>query len=132
LSYSIRASSSPKNSRCSGDGTPNRKEPVSQGAASSPGRGRREYGSPGSYPWATRQTAWASRQVRARMETQSRVRQAGTTPAVLNNPRVGFTPIKLLKAAGTRPEPAVSVPKAKVTWRIATATAEPELDPPEM
>ena len=66
------------------------------------------------------------------METQSSVRQAGTTPAVLSSPRVGFRPIKLLNAAGTRPEPAVSVPSAKVTWPFATAIAEPELDPPEI
>ena len=33
-------------------------------------------------------------------------------------------------AAGTRPEPAVSVPSAKSTRPRATATAEPLLDPP--
>ncbi len=37
-----------------------------------------------------------------------------------------------LNAAGTRPEPAVSVPSAKATSPAATATAEPELEPPEM
>ena len=37
-----------------------------------------------------------------------------------------------LKAAGTRPEPAVSVPRAKSTMPSATATAEPELEPPLM
>ena len=36
----------------------------------------------------------------------------------------------LLNAAGTRPEPAVSVPSAKLTRPEATATAEPELEPP--
>ena len=36
----------------------------------------------------------------------------------------------LLKPAGTRPEPAVSVPSAKPTRPAATATAEPELEPP--
>ena len=36
----------------------------------------------------------------------------------------------LLRPAGTRPEPAVSVPSAKGTRPRATATAEPELDPP--
>lgn len=35
-----------------------------------------------------------------------------------------------LKAAGTRPDPAVSVPSAKSTMPSATATAEPELEPP--
>ena len=38
----------------------------------------------------------------------------------------------LLNAAGTRPEPAVSVPKEKLTKPVATATADPELDPPEI
>ena len=33
-------------------------------------------------------------------------------------------------AAGTRPDPAVSVPSANGTRPSATATAEPELDPP--
>ena len=33
---------------------------------------------------------------------------------------------------GTRPEPAVSVPREKLTCAAATATAEPELEPPEM
>ena len=36
----------------------------------------------------------------------------------------------LLKPAGTRPEPAVSVPSASGTRPAATATAEPELEPP--
>ena len=35
-----------------------------------------------------------------------------------------------LNAAGTRPEPAVSVPTPKSAIPSATATAEPELDPP--
>ena len=65
-------------------------------------------------------------------DTQSRLRQAGTTPRVLTIPRVGFKPTILLNAAGTRPEPAVSVPSANATNPAATATAEPELDPPEM
>ena len=53
-------------------------------------------------------------------------------PAVLNSPGAGLRPTTLLAAAGTRPEPAVSVPKAKLTRPAATATPEPELDPPEM
>jgi hypothetical protein len=36
----------------------------------------------------------------------------------------------LLKPAGTRPEPAVSVPSANGTRPRATTTAEPELEPP--
>jgi hypothetical protein len=60
------------------------------------------------------------------------VRHAGTTPRALNSPSDGFKPTIPLKAAGTRPDPAVSVPSAKLTIPAATATAEPELDPPEM
>ena len=37
----------------------------------------------------------------------------------------------MLNAAGTRPDPAVSVPNAKGTSPAATATADPELDPPD-
>src|SRR3954467_9955865 len=38
--------------------------------------------------------------------------------------------MRLLSPAGTRPEPAVSVPSANGTSPRATTTAEPELDPP--
>ncbi len=36
----------------------------------------------------------------------------------------------LLKPAGTRPEPAVSVPSEKPTRPRASTDAEPELEPP--
>ncbi len=36
----------------------------------------------------------------------------------------------LLKPAGMRPEPAVSVPSEKLTSPDDTETAEPELEPP--
>ena len=52
--------------------------------------------------------------------------------AVETSPRLGLRPTMLLSAAGTRPEPAVSVPSASGTRPAATATAEPELDPPGM
>jgi hypothetical protein len=58
------------------------------------------------------------------------VRQAGSMPRLEIAPRDGFSPTTLLSAAGTRPEPAVSVPKANDTIPWATATAEPLLDPP--
>jgi hypothetical protein len=64
-------------------------------------------------------------------ETQSRLRHAGTTPRTLTEPRVGFNPTISLNAAGTRPEPAVSVPSANGTVPSATTTADPELEPPE-
>ena len=38
----------------------------------------------------------------------------------------------LLKAAGTRPDPAVSVPSASGAKPAPTASAEPALDPPGM
>src|SRR5580658_9851493 len=80
----------------------------------------------------TEATKAASATVRARIETQSSVRQAGTMPVVENQPRVGFRPTILLKPAGTRPEPAVSVPRANGTNPRATTEADPELEPPLM
>ncbi len=99
------------------------------------GRGtteRRANGSAGSNPAATPSTPSVSPAVRAKIETQSSERHAGTTPRALSRPRVGLSPTMLLNAAGTRPEPAVSVPSAKLTRPAATATADPELEPPEM
>ena len=78
----------------------------------------------------TRSTSAASCAVKANTETQSSERQAGTTPTVLTSPRVGFRPTMLPSAAGIRPDPAVSVPSANGTSPEATATPEPELEPP--
>ena len=58
------------------------------------------------------------------------VRQAGIRPEVENQPLVGLSPTMLLCPAGTRPEPAVSVPRLNGTCPFATATLEPELEPP--
>ncbi len=63
---------------------------------------------------------------------QSSEAHAGTMPSVLTRPRLGFRPTVPVSAAGTRPDPAVSVPMAIGTSPAATATAEPELDPPEI
>lgn len=63
--------------------------------------------------------------------TQSNDRQAGSTPLAPTRPRVGLSPTMPFIAAGTRPEPAVSVPSANGTSPAATATALPELEPPE-
>ena len=63
--------------------------------------------------------------------TQSRVRQAGTTPAVEINPLLAFNPTRLFSAAGTRPEPAVSVPNEKLATPSATASEDPALEPPD-
>src|SRR5580692_7767736 len=77
--YRLPASSSPKNSSWLAAGTPKRNFPPSHGAASSPALGSREYGSDGSNPRATDQTACAPAQSCAKIETQSKLRQAGTT-----------------------------------------------------
>ena len=58
--------------------------------------------------------------VRAKIETQSTLCAAGTTPRALISPRDGLMPTMLLSPAGTRPEPAVSVPREKSTWPVAT------------
>ena len=67
--------------------------------------------------------------VKLRKLIQSSEAQAGTTPTLLNRPSVGFRPTMLLNAAGSPPEPAVSITTAKLTRPAATATAEPELEP---
>ena len=61
---------------------------------------------------------------------QSSERQAGSMPVADSRPMLGLSPTRLLKQAGTRPEPAVSVPRLKQANPLATATAEPELEPP--
>src|SRR5580704_4698913 len=85
----------------------------------------------GDVPRAMLNTASASSTVRENIETQSSDGHDRTTPALLNAPTTGFRPTTLLHPAGTRPEPAVSVPSAKLTNPAATANAEPELDPPD-
>ena len=62
----------------------------------------------------------------------SRLLQAGTKPAAENVPFVGLKPTMPLNAAGTLPEPAVSVPSANDTSPAATATADPDDEPPEI
>ena len=52
-------------------------------------------------------------------------------PAFTYHPERDATVIARLKAAGTRPDPAVSVPSAKLARPDATATAEPDDDPPD-
>jgi len=54
------------------------------------------------------------------------------TEVLLTSPGVGLMPTILLNAAGTRPEPAASLPSAKETRPAPTATPEPELEPPGM
>src|SRR3569833_441255 len=90
----------------------------------------REKGSSGSDAAMTRSAVAASSAVSEKFEMQSSVRQAGTTPDVEIMPRLGFKPTMLLSIAGTRPDPAVSVPSGSGTSPADTAPAEPELDPP--
>src|ERR1700709_183727 len=96
------------------------------------GGGWRENGSAPSGPAIALSAVMASSTVSEKIDTQSSVRHAGTTPAVETSPRLGFKPTMLLSIAGTRPEPAVSVPSASGTSPAETATADPELDPPGM
>src|SRR4051794_14421378 len=103
--------------------------PLAKAPGAPSGRAR-EYESAASGPAITASASQASSVVSANTETQSSERQAGTTPAVDTSPSEGLRPTMLLRPAGTRPEPAVSVPSASGTSPAATATAEPELDPP--
>ena len=64
---------------------------------------------------ATASTRAARLASQAKMETQSTLCAAGTTPVVLIRPLVGLRPTMLFSPAGTRPDPAVSVPSAKST-----------------
>ncbi len=68
----------------------------------------------------------------AKMVTASQERLAGTTPAVETTFSVALMPTIPWRPAGTRPDPAVSVPMAMSASPRATATAEPELEPPEI
>ena len=69
----------------------------------------------------------ASSAVSANIDTQSNVRHAGTT--LIGQCRAG-TAQRCRSRRWTRPDPAVSVPSAKLTKPCATAAAEPELEPP--
>ena len=88
----------------------------------------------GSYPAISSNTARVSAQVRPSTEivSISFTVPPPLTELLLTRPGVGFRPMMLLNAAGTRPEPAASLPNAKLTRPAATTTADPELEPPEM
>src|SRR5579871_2811111 len=53
----------------------------------------------------------------------------GITPERLVRPTVGLMPTMPFIAAGQRIEPSVSVPSEAATRLVATATADPELEP---
>jgi hypothetical protein len=59
-----------------------------------------------------------------------RLEDSGMAPAIGNRPCVGFRPTVPQKEDGTLIKPAVSVPSVNGTLRVATAAAEPPLDPP--
>ena len=115
-------------SSCDGSGT------AMRGTAGRSARARsgRASGSTPSGPAISSAAVRARSSDRANTVTQSCERQAGTTPVFGTSPFVGFTPTRLPSAAGTRPDPAVSVPSAKSTMPRATAVAEPLDEPPEI
>ena len=127
-SKAVSAATSPKKRRESAAGTAIRSDDdTSAGFGAGIGRAK---GSAASNPATTSNARHASPTVSAKIDTQSSVRQAGTMPRVETRPRLGLSPTRLFRPAGTRPEPAVSVPSASETKPRAVATADPELDPP--
>src|SRR6266404_7341375 len=60
----------------------------------------------------------------------SRFGAIGYTPSIGTKPKVVFKPTTPQQAAGTRIEPAVSVPNATSAIPLANATAFPDDDPP--
>jgi len=75
-------------------------------------------------------TVASSSASRENQPTVSKHRANGMIPSVLTAPgevRMPYTPQSL---AGTRTDPAVSVPSAKSTTPAATAAADPDDDPP--
>ena len=67
---------------------------------------------------------------RANHPTVSHDEARGTTPSSGTAPQLGRMPHTPQNAAGMRTEPAVSVPTAKSASPAATATADPEDEPP--
>src|SRR5690625_5028379 len=67
--------------------------------------------------------------LRARGPIVSIVQASGIDPRALTIPELGRSPHTPVTAAGFRIDPPVSVPNAKGTMPLATATAEPPLDP---
>src|SRR5699024_7061143 len=65
----------------------------------------------------------------ANKPTVSKAGERGNTPSTGTAPKLGLKPRTPWQAAGTRTDPAVSVPRAKGTASAATIAADPELDP---
>jgi hypothetical protein len=83
----------------------------------------------GSEPETASSTAAASATVRAKAPPVSRLRNNGTMPSRLVNPRVGRMPTRLVWEAGPRIEFPVSVPSPAAPKLAATAAAVPPLEP---
>jgi hypothetical protein len=56
--------------------------------------------------------------------------EMGTMPRVERRPRLGLSPKRAARPAGTTIEPNVSVPRETGAYPEATAIAEPDEDPP--
>src|SRR5271157_6486668 len=74
----------------------------------------------------------ASSAVRVSSPTVSNDFRSGMIPSKLHTPALGRCPTMPHNAAGSRTEPAVSVPTAATHMPAATAAAEPDDDPPVM
>ena len=75
-------------------------------------------------------TIAASCTVRAMGPVVSWVLEMGITPRRLTSPTVGLMPTMAFIELGITTEPSVSVPTAAAHKPDATATPEPELEPP--
>ena len=87
-------------------------------------------GSFGSAPCNSASVMAQSSTQRASGPGVSSVGLSGITPWALMRPMVVFRPVIPHQDAGIRTEPPVSVPMANGTMRDATATADPEDEPP--
>lgn len=127
-SYRREAAPSPrKNSSAPAAGTPKRKRfvkttPARRQAAACHRRRLRRIVQPPATPPARRPMSTR------RSRHNPGCGATGTTPPP--HPLLGLSPTRLLNAAGTLPEPAVSVPNADFTSPDATATADPGARPP--
>ena len=61
---------------------------------------------------------------------QSRTGASGNAPAARTAPQLGFHPVTPVQCDGIRIDPPVSEPSAITDAPLATATADPDDDPP--
>jgi hypothetical protein len=110
-SFSLLSMNNPKSGLTISLGTPN----LNVAGTSTPvqvilSASGREYGSLSSYPLMSSATYSASAALRLKIVFESTDLTAGNVRLLLSSPGVGLYPTMSLKPAGTRPEPAVSVP----------------------